>query len=1254
MNKDKNLRGLLFKQNYMPWLKVIAIIWFYWYEILIIWIAFEALFVLFKSRKILSISEFSYNGIDEGTEATSKKIVTGLSTLLAVKLGRLNQLYRQVNEERQISSVAITSNPFPASFESKDIQELSSSTIASEIKLTAGKLTIPTTLVNGLIDAIITRPKLNGALHNPANNGSPILTANLIDGLRNLTWRVDGKDKPLDAKEDAVGSGTETKRTRDDMVNELACRIFTDMTFGEGQMIPWKATFYFTEGVKCYRDSLHGQSDKLTKLHQASDYLKKTLSQDENFPWAHYNLGVVYTEMEQHESAKEAFEKSIEVNPDQWQSCYALALNLFEHENKWDDAIGLSEKALYLKPDCLGKAKVYDLLGLAWRKKDNKEKSVENLTKGVIHSLHGLIIAELSGKGQIPAGSVVSKCLSDLADMYNANDDIKPLLKLAAHYSPYDSYVHSRLVAVNDRNLREALKELHRSSSPANAEYWADAACYIVNDYKDSSMLDATVIEILDEFCDAKPECLCKVIEKIRSLNRDHESLSKPLSHLCAIKKFNCQEAINDNYTSDLSYWVDIKGQLHKLWAMRDTPCLSHIKDESPKEIDDLKNIGKIIKEISNNFKPGEKCNPQLGEIIKKLASGLDSLSSKDFWNEIVKFSNIEAGSKAYDERKILRICEELKYSYMLRDIGDICYLFGINIAAANKKTSAAKKIYNDIFKNILIFSKDEIPHEYERLKEDLRIRWRINYGKVEEGEFERNLQLTAKHPLSALHHMNLGRSYFWLNNYVLARSEWNQALLLNPNDPRPIFNIALTYIKESSTLRIDNDIRKSNYAQAEIKLKEALDLSNDTRRKLKINYWLGALKYSNKEYAQAISYYKIAKSLSEDCGLKDKDALLIKNYLGCAYLNLKRYSHGIDELKSLINMDYGDLNKEVGIDIGKPILKGYIMILARLNLALSILQRDADLDEADRCINVACEKIGLFSANKGESKEGLDAFWLDCRGWYLYKKYTSIISPPNTSEAKVKAAEIRVPRIAGSNATVKSGKITGIYSGQKDCCSSIESKDGMLLLKYFNIQNAELNDLKCEGSAINKLVLKSGLIKQGTFKESLPIEKDSVEKGIVKIKDNHGKYSDLLFGYAKIENTSIKDFIIENAVLDQTELIVNDIVINSGEVKSEKGIDEAIKCLEKSIFISAKPSAYLHLALAYELKINEESNQKARDLWKNKALASCQHCKDLDLNDEYKEEADKLEARLNATNGSNPPANKTAGGDAGGKNPKA
>ncbi len=78
-------------------------------------------------------------------------------------------------------------------------------------------------------------------------------------------------------------------------IRELALRIFTDLALG--REVRWQASRHFVAGLDYVRACLRSPQDRKVNLRHAEVCFLAALSEDEDFPHAYYNLGIVYNEL---------------------------------------------------------------------------------------------------------------------------------------------------------------------------------------------------------------------------------------------------------------------------------------------------------------------------------------------------------------------------------------------------------------------------------------------------------------------------------------------------------------------------------------------------------------------------------------------------------------------------------------------------------------------------------------------------------------------------------------------------------------------------------------------------------------------------------------------------------------------------------------------------------------------------------------------------------------------------------------------
>jgi len=423
-----------------------AFIWNFWQRLIFLWIILVSIQWFRKVGKGISIAEFTDDTSESGDKS---KFALGLSSLLVVRLNRLNRLYLQVDEARQVCSVANTENRLGPAARVEE-GDLSANIFTDDSKLTVGIFSIPGKFINSLIDQAVRRPKIYGSLHKVAEN-KEILTARMSAGGRTLSWRVDDQVQLLPVSNGSDPKDEIVNRTRDDMVTELACKIFTDLTFDKDKMVSWKATWHFTEGLRKYREQLNSKNKQM--LEQSANGFQRALKEDKDYPWAHYNLAIVYIELanlletEKTKKTKETNEasqniylnnamqalcSSIGIYPQCWQSYYAMALVLSKFKNSDRNRIESNcENAIKYCSDYSGLARTYYLWGMN-AEDVNEGKRFSGLASN--YALLSLLKAEFHGEDIEQEKYLFNKCLQDLS-----TEKYDSIYKLTNKVYPYIS-----------------------------------------------------------------------------------------------------------------------------------------------------------------------------------------------------------------------------------------------------------------------------------------------------------------------------------------------------------------------------------------------------------------------------------------------------------------------------------------------------------------------------------------------------------------------------------------------------------------------------------------------------------------------------------------------------------------------------------------------------------------------------------------------------------------------------------------------
>jgi len=385
--------------------------WFQIWNILGVYALSALLWWAWQARKRVVIEEFvDYTG------DSAKSSAKGLATLLIIMLAQLRNLHQEVNEQRLISTYAEANQSVKVTINAEDVSGFLKGAASAESKISLGPLQIPVGTLLALVGHLVQGPRIIGSLHK--DNNHYILTAQRIGGKKANSWRV---DSPLRS---STKGAEQENYSLDDMIMELAYRIFADLELKE--QVRWSALVPFSEGLRLYRDCLHDSKNKKLKLKQAEKKFIKTVSEDKQFELAYYNLGVLYSELEQVEAAEIAFQETIQRNPNLWQAYYALMV-CHHQRRQYDIVIQLSDQIIDLRPGLTNTAKAYHWKGLAQLElKKELEDIINSRKKAVVQSWEALYIAELEGLGMVEEGvsvipqleALASVCLINLALAY--------------------------------------------------------------------------------------------------------------------------------------------------------------------------------------------------------------------------------------------------------------------------------------------------------------------------------------------------------------------------------------------------------------------------------------------------------------------------------------------------------------------------------------------------------------------------------------------------------------------------------------------------------------------------------------------------------------------------------------------------------------------------------------------------------------------------------------------------------------------
>jgi tetratricopeptide (TPR) repeat protein len=1266
---DNSLRYQLFKLEYPYVLLFLAFLFHYWQAILVVWLLLE---LSFRFYKMWSNSYIEIPGFTDGSKASDpskKEVYDGLATLLSVKLSTMGRLYQSVNEGRTIGTVAMANMPLPVSIKAEDKSDLSTTVFSEPTKLSVGGFTISAAFINDLIRWIIQGPKINGSIYRK-DDGTTILTARMLKDGKSLSWKTE-EVKLSDISKVVAPE----QKTLDKIVEELAIRIFTDQAFGAGRIVPWKATMHFTEGLISYRDCLHGTKDSKSNLLEARDHFEKALAIDEDFPWLHYNLGIVYNELGEKFSAEAAFRKAVSLHQDHWQPYYALAWNQFS-AGKYGDAIMLCEKALYLNPGDIGSAKIHDLMASAWIRKNDEKSSnsncpakkelakeeyyyynaKEHLLKSVLFSLMGLFGIDLQKDFSNENKDVATKCLGDLAlFVYNEEYNKKGksriflaswLLDEALMLSPNVRSLHAAQARICPEKNEKVIQNVRQAVDPSSPDYWAclikvGSHTKIPYDYK---IKEKAKRVLLNQFSRASAEEIKNLIDALPQQDEDIKCLGELLDIKSCLEGLGCNK---DKSSEIVKKWKES----HEVLKLRDgekiESVISNLRGVIIKEfgLDWIEDIEKdLVLDLGwIRGKENElECNPKVkDQLEKKLKDNPRKI--KEMENKLKEHFK---DSSEHIQNKIKTPCEALKFATMLHTLGSLYFLW-FKIEIQNKSDQNVKvyalaryarvwfKIIFIIITEIIMETKDNdkkkykdiIPNEYEEIKESLQNEWNIPRGLKPRKDLERYRELANLYPLTSIHRKNIARCYCNLTMFDQCRKELERAHLLDPHDPIILLNLGYSYLDEA--LRIkgrpeegskdpskEKSERIKKFENGRFYLTQASQLARDDVYKMRTYFYLGTLSSALRDYDNATSFFQMGLSLAQKECLEDEDCLELKLKLGSSYLRNMNFNKAEKEFND-VNKLFGQsddefLNDKVNERLGEGIKRGIIGVHSKLLLAFIYMEKGVKLKDASNLIGEAEVIICKMNGINGIDEVG---------------DLKSLSEDKDTLDAF---------------ASVRKYRGWLYYKGREDL--DLESKPDV---KY--IYGSKISSIFCPRIIIKRaeLILQQLPVIHKTNDDKIIIRYVNIKNAEVEkfesqnISFEHIKISYMYISEAYIISEKLTRVIhrgcrvdcpiIENVSLYDVK--IEDMRIDNSPSLIETKLDRAEEELKESISLNADPEAYMFLALVYEFANQVVKNVDKKASYQEKAIAACQHSLDLDFDGEYSEKLTLLLERLGIKN---------------------
>ena len=286
--------------------------------ILLLFLAFSLARRANVASKIVTIDEFKdcrQKNHVRGLEENVPNVAEDLHHRLAAELTRIRSLYENVAGSMDVT---YGYRPEPPRI-TADYSTTSKNISQSNQPLSIGPINLPQEIIRDIASRVVRGTRITGILFEEDDRLH--LVAHRIDNEEPLSWTVVGPKK-------AHGDGTSSEPALNDMIHELACRIFTSIYTDDAT--EWKAVQAFNRGLEEYLHSKAKPQGRTIGLIRAEEKFIETLSEDSGYHNAYHNLGVIYREQKKWQAAERVFILSTHSRPKEAESYYTLALNYFD------------------------------------------------------------------------------------------------------------------------------------------------------------------------------------------------------------------------------------------------------------------------------------------------------------------------------------------------------------------------------------------------------------------------------------------------------------------------------------------------------------------------------------------------------------------------------------------------------------------------------------------------------------------------------------------------------------------------------------------------------------------------------------------------------------------------------------------------------------------------------------------------------------------------------------------------------------
>jgi tetratricopeptide (TPR) repeat protein len=1287
-----NSQNILYQIIY----SLITTIWYDWEKIILLWFFIEVLLFAWNRSQRLVIEEVcnlsnadtsSFNS-SSSEKKDSKLPASQLASLLILHLDRISERYRVVDEKRSTPSGGGAGKPINAVMNTGGMGDMIQATIGGSGEFAIGPLKIPASSVAALLSGLMRGPKIVLSLCRRRDisekgdtiEANPFLTASITTENSSHSWLVETSD-PLDKKK-----SLEQKKRRDieDMVLELAHKIFATLT-NEEENISWKASYKFSEGLREYRDSLFSAEKRFYHLKMAENEFLLALQESPNYALAYYNLGVVYTELEQFEAAQSAFIKSIENESEGWQAYYALGVNLYNRTRKTDTIIcniyackigsdlensNYSDEVINALPEICKQnlisdyekillicdhvifqikgdesllrrdnnklARVYNLKGNTIRQLfrfnhgySNLEKAITLLKRSVAYAWMNLIISELNGWNLDEEQNIVSECMIDLAEvelyfykLYNnctpqdAIDGMISALKIDPANANLHKYLGEAYFCFKDYKQAAIEFEYATGIRPENPDFWAHAALSKAHSGR--------------------------MQEAFRALKKVHRFGQGTSAESIRTAIETCQEMIKA--PNNTGFNIDLIKMDEQVSRWQRALLMVELREYPETDLFTAFHLGKILNEQVNDNNRGKdmdwryaqmvlgyidicdkmdesnfaECNELKGALSLKQAYKRDSVSSWpvsknkfDLFAEISQLSTMKDGCIIEPEdlrEKLTRKAIERLEALQSGGIEDRHHWKRMQekLALARLRLSQRKKLH--------IFNWEEIPGEdngklCKFFNQKLRINWARNT-----------------------------KNYEYITNNILTKIENDKLNIYNSGFCLKIIQELLDILDSiCECVKEYNTYREyfPEYCQILIEIG---------------NIFLEDELIENKKAAKGC--FKLAMALLEAEQPDEIKRLGLENLLA---KSLHKSENDSDALAKARQAQFRDpLDRESAKLVGEIFLnyEDYSQSIPNLGLALSRDSKNPDNPKLLRDMGISKYNESLNSTDKTFREESLkEAREYFERALIISERYNL----SGRGDLRCYLGRIHMAMKKYDEAANYFSIVYRVTKKRKGLIAGLNLAQALHKMKNYKDSESTYRDIinHLAVNCINEAELiifdeNQGHLSKTTSKWQDLIERSSILDDAAKAKENERSrcciLASALIGLSSSYAKRDTNLGIALNLIGKSDKVVGKLKGREKEKLLAANADcrgfilfkiteqylkdrakEAIECLEGSVSLRATPEAYLHLALAYKLKVDRAKSTDIKVQFNEKARKCLKHAQDLDVTEQLSDELNEL-----------------------------